>query len=54
MHLICKALLRYRRNGTGPVAAALSEDPYKREIELALVARVTAHMLNVLRPGVQS
>ena len=52
MQWICKALLRYRRNGTGPVAEALSEDPYKREIELALLARATALMLRVLRPEV--
>jgi len=52
MHLLCKSLLRYRRDGTGPVAAALSDDPYKREIELALVARITAHLIRVLRPEV--
>lgn len=53
MHLICKALLRYRRNGSGPIAVALSDDPYKREVELALVARLTAAILKALRPEVR-
>ncbi len=52
MHLVCKALLRYRRTGTGPVALALSEDPAKREIELALVERATALALQILRKEV--
>lgn len=52
MHLLCRALLHYRRDGTGPVAVALSQDAEKREIELALVARATALMLRVLRPEV--
>jgi len=52
MFWFCKALLRYRRNGTGAVAAALSDDPYKREVELALVARLTAAVLKILRPEV--
>lgn len=50
MFWVCKALLRYRRNGTGPVAAALSDDPAKREVELAFVARATEKLLKLLRP----
>ena len=53
MFWFCKALLRYRRSGTGPIALALSVDPYRREVELALVARLTAAMLKLLRPEVQ-
>ncbi|MDO8776452.1 MAG: hypothetical protein Q7K57_48615 [Burkholderiaceae bacterium] len=53
MFWVCKALLRYRRNGTGPVAETLSADPAKREVELALVTRLTAALLEVLRPEVQ-
>jgi|GEM_PF-2938698 len=48
-----KALLRYRRDGTGPVAAALSDDPAKREVEQAFVARATESLLKMLRPEVQ-
>ena len=53
MHVICKALLRYRRDGTGPVALTLSDDVERREIELAFVARATVVLLRVLRPEVQ-
>lgn len=50
---VCRALLRYRRDGTGPIALALSDDPYKREVELAYVARATEGLLKILRPEVQ-
>lgn len=50
---LCKALLRYRRSGTGPIALALSDDPSKREVELAYVARATEGLLKILRPEVQ-
>lgn len=53
MHWICKALPRYRRDGTGPVAKALSDDPAKREVELAFVARATERLLKLLRSEVQ-
>jgi hypothetical protein len=52
MFWFCKALLRYRRSGAGPIALALSDDPFKREVELAYVARATARMLKILRPEV--
>lgn len=39
MNWICKALMRYRRDGSGPIAEALSDDPAKRTHELALVSR---------------
>lgn len=52
MFWLCKALLRYRRDGTGPVAKALSDDPAKREVELAFVARATERLPNILRPEV--
>lgn len=53
MFWVCKALLRYRRDGTGPVAAALSDDPAKREDEQAFVARATERLLKILRPTEQ-
>lgn len=50
---LCKSLSRYQRSGTGPIALALSEDPDTREVELALVARLTAAILKALRPEVK-
>lgn len=50
MHFLFKALLRYRRDGTGPVAASLSDDPVKREVELEFVTRATECLLKTLRP----
>jgi len=49
---LCRALLRFRRDGTGPVAKALSDDPYTREVELSFVARATEKLLKILRPEV--
>jgi hypothetical protein len=52
MFWLCKALLRYRRSGSGPIALALSDDPYEREVERAFVARATEGLLKILRPEV--
>lgn len=51
MNWLCRALLRYRRDGSGVVAEALSDDPDRRKLELALVARATDLMMKALRPA---
>ena len=43
---LVKSLLRYRRNGTGAVADALSEDNQRRAVEQAFVTRMTDCVLS--------
>jgi hypothetical protein len=43
---LVKSLLRYRRDGTGAVAEALSEDNQRRAVEQAFVTRMTDCVLS--------
>ena len=53
MFWLCKALLRYKRDGIRPVSKSQSEDPATREIEIAFVVRSAEMLLKIPKPEIK-